>query len=240
MSTIFVDPYRFGVPFSNDFSNSIGGTDEFVNFGDHTEFDVTTDFTFMSWVKLSAFGTPTYASVFGKWNSSAASQAYIFAIHSSGRLVLFTNSGSALLVFSDVGAAISLNTWFHISVSHSGGVASFFIDGVAGGTPAIPACKASNENLNLGRYPLPDYYLTGLMAQPAIFKGVALDVTEILEAKNLLMGDMRTHSQSAFLTFAANFPGGQSDFSTWNDYVSGNGGTMTNQENTDINVDVPV
>lgn len=117
-------------PYSNTYSASFDGTNDYLDLGTGSALDFTSDMSVSFWMKWTT-SSANYDWVFtkGTWNAVQ----YALYLTPSASLTFGTNSGS-LATGGTAGGSISLNTWHHVAVTVQSGVSSgtkIYIDGTA-------------------------------------------------------------------------------------------------------------
>lgn len=145
---------------------------------------------------------------------------------------------------------INDGTWHHVILVSTGSAYKIYIDGLPVAFSMISGSDNGNwfsslptqrDNITIGslrRASAGDLF-GGNVANVGVFS-VGFSDAEALEAYNLKMGDLRTHSQGGNLVGAWYFQNGQADYPMYYDYSgAGNNLTMINQESSDISSDIP-
>lgn len=239
--------------FSNLYSNNYDGVNERILVADNNAFSFTggAKFSLSAWIKT----TDTAGGIIGKHGNSLLTGEYYFYTY-SGQLwcQLFTADVANKTIARYTTVTINDGNWHHVAATYNGGNPAtsikLYIDATQRdttsytnlvytgmvNTSAQVAFGATTQGGGIWDGFNGD--LAGKLAHEAIFND-ELTGAEVTELYNKKMGDLRTLSFSSKLVGAWYFPNGQSDYSTKTDYVNGRNGTMTNQENTDINTDIP-
>lgn len=99
--------------------------------GDQTGLDLTSDFTYESWINVESFGVD---GLFSKW-LPGANKSFIIRM-SATYVQLFTSSSGANSVFKTISFSFSSATWYHIAVTYdaSAGKVELFVDGATKGS----------------------------------------------------------------------------------------------------------
>ena len=117
-----------------------GGTGDFVSVPDNGNFTVGgNDFTVSLWVKGSASGT---VHLIGK--RAAGCGATNWELGTSGGS--FFISGSSTMGFGSLPA----DTWTHVAVTNTGGIATYYVNGQSVGTGAFTPGPATADPLQIG------------------------------------------------------------------------------------------
>lgn len=252
--------------FQNLYSNLFGGTNEYATFGTtsshkflHGGVNPTTfAWTISFWLKFSSLpsGINAARGIFSTGTSSSANVGldiyYSDAGGSETRAIVCTITNGSGSIATAVQYSVFTNSvpddtnWHYYALSYEIAPATnnlhLYRDGalVSASNKLGFAPSSANSAFSprwgcIGNGVLP---FAGYMFYPKIINRHMSDV-EVLEDCNLLDGDVRNTSYAANVVNAHYYPNGQADFSTWTDLIGNNNGTMINQENTDINTEVP-
>lgn len=228
---IYINPYSYS-QFPNLYSNELnagGSTNESVSIADAAILKPATTHSACYWAKTTSAATQVY---FDKFLTLSGTGSGMFG----GKATAYVGSGAAI-VQSQSTTSVNTGAWFFICYTYDGTNLRLYINGVLEDTDAA-GYTPSSTILSFGRRGTA-FPAIGKMAHPSYWN-IALSLTQVNEVMTKKMGDMRTTSMAANLIGAWWFPNGQADFPTLTDYSgNGNNGTMQNQENTDINTDIP-
>lgn len=240
--------YGSTASFNNLYSINYDGTNEYAigNAAADIQFTGASDFTASVWIKpdtVTGRRTILYVGV----NIAGGLNGYW--IYQNGAVIFctmfFSPRQGEIRTTSNV---LSIGVWAHVQFVKTGNNATnwgIYINGslvsktvivntlLAGDTPAYSKVISGR----LPRSPNEDYF-DGRIYHPGI-ANIAVDATQASEWFTKEGGDLRTLSFGSNIKFAAHFPNGQSDYPTWTNYIDGTNLTMTNQESTDIDTDIP-
>lgn len=198
-----------------------------------------TSCTISAWVNFSDLSSGAgLKAIATNWEATTGSYNYIlryyqsqfqFYIHANG------STGNATYGFTP-----TLNTWYHVLGTLTGGVIQVYLNGAAVGTPGtrtgtMPTITTSDK-IGYYRSGSTDYFMDGAVSNVAIWKNTALSQDDIL---NLYNNGVPQSLSSFRITPTAWFPLDQS-YTYFNgsvlvarDVISGNDGTGVNliQEN---------
>lgn len=249
---IYINPYQFG-SFPNLYSDNLDGVNECINYGDSNDFSfgnglgTHTPATFSILIKKTS-GTSGW--LFSKNMSSGTSFEYaLFIFGSQVFSRVYSQGNGTIWRGRRTTTTISDGVWIRVTWTMDGtGTTAghkIYLDATASDTTdsnmgVYVGVSNTTSSLRIGvandslQFPF-----NGRIAHPVMFNK-ALSALEVSELTTKKMGDYRTLSFAANIVFCSRFPNGTSDYPNYEDY-SGNGhtGTMTNQENTDINTDIP-
>jgi len=144
---------------NNNYALQFGGTDDYVDLGNHDRFQLGGAMSISTWLYVSSLGN--YALV-----SQPHTNGYTFQLTSSGELT-FGGVGGTLVTTS--GAGISASEWTHVAVSYDGANASFYVDGRLVSSPALSLWSVSNGSVFVGRAGSTPNYFNGKMDDLLIY-----------------------------------------------------------------------
>ena len=137
MSTeFFNDQWR--IP-SNENQNKVsnysmefdGASTTNVNVGNLSAIQGTSTFSISAWVNLDNTGQQR---IFGSWEASVSKRIVGFGVHTGSRLLLqVSNDGVSFDQLLST-STLTANTWTHVVVTFSNGVANFYINGASAGS----------------------------------------------------------------------------------------------------------
>ena len=113
-----------GASFTNQYSASLDGTDDYVS---TSSFDLTTNKTVSFWIKLNSISAAG-VYLFGKGSS------YYSYITSDGRTMYKYNGSSAPAISISVSNAITTGVWQHIVITGNGSTSVLYKNGASIGT----------------------------------------------------------------------------------------------------------
>ena len=144
---------------NNNYALQFGGTDDYIDLGNHDRFQLGGAMSISTWLYVSSLGN--YALV-----SQPHTNGYTFQLTSSGELT-FGGVGGTLVTTS--GAGISASEWTHVAVSYDGTNASFYVDGRLVSSPALSLWSVSNGSVFVGRAGSTPNYFNGKMDDLLIY-----------------------------------------------------------------------
>lgn len=128
--------------FASGASNNLRMTTSVANVG-------TGDFTVEAYIYITSYPTQyqPICDTLLTGQAGARSNAFLFGLYSSGKLVVF-HAGVNYLVAA---SAIPLTTWTHVAFTRINGIAYTFIDGILNQTTAaMSASNFTNGQINIG------------------------------------------------------------------------------------------
>jgi len=230
------------VGFTNTYSLSFDGTDDYVTVPDHSSLDITGAITISAWVKVNSFDSNSDGIVSKTDNANGHGYGLYVdkgADTSTGTAVFHSKNYNTAKA---VTGALVTNTWYHIAGTFllADELNKIYLDGslvdsTATGTVDI---LPDNEALEFGRvFKDAGNTLNGIIDEVSIF-----DVVKTV-------GDLRDGSKPADLTGMSNLVGwwrmgdgteGASGTTIYDMSANTNNGTMTNMDaGTDYVTDVP-
>jgi len=175
---------------ANDWSISLDGVNDFLDFGDHYTFEINVAFSWSVWLKPT--NTSAIRRLIGKSAQTADENGYRFFHNASGQLQsqLRSNSGGTVHTFTDL--VLTAGAWNHVVFTFDGssnqnGIKAYLNGTVSAVLPASAAMTgsfANTANLVFGYYQrTPGQYFTGNVDELAVFNK-ALTQTEVTEIYN--------------------------------------------------------
>lgn len=243
-----IDTYLGGssTSFQNLWANSMEGTDEFVNVGDHPQLSFAGAMTGIIW--LNRDSTAGNRCLFSKFQGSML-EYYAVLIGTTLRFLCFSspsNFKGRTAPMATVGSYVGL------AFVDDGGTtnASNQIYRITGGTVTQIDTADLAGGLYTGKTNTTASFRIGAIDSPSIWFmngdeyhiqmwNVALTTAQLAEIGANPHKDARSYSFSSGLVYANHYPNGQADFPNTIDYDGGATGTMTNQESTDISNIIP-
>lgn len=239
---------HFRDSFSNLYSNNLGGTNEYATVPDNSAFSFgdgagnDSPFSVSIFMKRTGAGNEILVAKFG---SVFAYEWYLFCVGTTFWFGLWSPTGAPYIIrtapLSDIGS------WVHVCTTYDGSKATtgmkiyknaVQIDNGNVTSGVYNGMSNTNSVLSIGADGAATGCFTGKLAHPIIINK-ELSGAEVTEIYNLKMGDARTLSFAANVISPFYFENGQASFPTWTDYKNGYNATMQNQEDTDIDTDVP-
>lgn len=237
--------------YTNLYSNNYDGTNEYAIGNIHADLQITGAQPFFGslWLKADNVGAARY-SLFSIGRNVGGALNGLFCYINNNRIIFSMIGGGRQLEIRTTGGPItSTGVWFHVVVvkdDNAAANASIYVNGslqaktivtntlLAGDTPVYERLLMARNSPNAVTT---DWYDGRLYHH--IFGNLALNSTQVTELNTLKGGDARTLSFASNVKAAFHFPNGQPDYPIVTDYVGGNNLTMTNQESTDIDTDIP-
>jgi len=142
-------------PYSTNWSNYFDGTGDEVlapnaaaNFG-------SSNFTAECWVMFTT-NTIGYQLVMGNQGAGDQQGGWIIYTESNNRIYFaYSTNGSSWAGFIDTGVTPTVGVWTHLAVVRNGSTFTFYVNGVASGTPSTNSSAIANPSgsFRIGRYP---------------------------------------------------------------------------------------
>jgi hypothetical protein len=126
----------------------LDGTGDYLSVPDHADFEFGSgNFTIEAWVRFAAVtGTQCIAT---KFNTSNRSWAFEFEATGPQLQVRLSSDGSAIAATVAESWSPSINTWYHVAASRTGGNIYLFVDGVKLGTEDANSTNCFNGNASM-------------------------------------------------------------------------------------------
>lgn len=178
-----------------------GATTSYISYPDDTSLDLTGDFTYECWIKVSSYAADQ--TLISKNFQSTGVGGYCLRILATTRIMRVIKSGVAVL--ADATTAIPNDSgWHHVAVTRSGNTYTFYIDGASAGTgTASTTINATNQVLSVGMERLPGFGdfnpLDGSIDEVAVY-GTALSGARI--ATHYSVGSTSTTVVAPFIASA--------------------------------------
>lgn len=172
-----------GYDSANGGSIVFDGTNDYVDLGTSTDFNLPGDFSFDAWIRLDT----TKANVIFNIGDYVGSSGIVF--------YAFNNSNNALSVVTNNAVAFSsgtvpLTTWTHTALVRSGSTNTLYINKTSIGTFTNSAAFSGSGNAYLGvdyyNGNLGNGYFDGKISSARLYKGKALTAAEVTQNYNAL------------------------------------------------------
>ena len=142
-------------PFSNSYSLSLDGANDYLDCGTVSAINNATNFTVSMWVNFQTFvgNSSGYNILFGA-GTGGANRFLLNAVRNSSTLanrfeVYFCDAGGASIV--NTSAGLTTNTWYHMALYKSGADMSFYINNTLMGSRSNAPSTGSGANFAIGR-----------------------------------------------------------------------------------------
>lgn len=130
------------------------GVDDLVSIADAADLDLTSTFTLEAWVNPTSLANPS--PIVSKGETSGGNSGYLLsAKYGANAAGYVANSGTAAEIG---GAALSTNTWSHLTFTSDGTNLRLYIDGVSVSPKSAIVAKASSAKLEIGHSFLGGYF----------------------------------------------------------------------------------
>jgi hypothetical protein len=103
-----------------------------VEIQNSTSLDLTNNLTFEAWIKSEAWVAGSWETIVAKGDrtKSPEQMQYWFSINDTAHMMFWGKDGTGTWKsYTDTSQTVSLNTWHHVAVSYSNGIATFYLDG---------------------------------------------------------------------------------------------------------------
>lgn len=132
-------------PFLNQYSLSFNGSSDYLSVQQNSSINISGDITLSAWVNRTA--TISYSAVFTK-RQVGGSMNYQLTIDNSNGRVGLGHSGGAWVY--NTTTTLSINTWYHVAVTVSGGTAQFYVNGTPEDSFSGISINATTHDLTIG------------------------------------------------------------------------------------------
>jgi hypothetical protein len=200
----------------SDFYTDFDSSNTLVNCGDDTSFDMTTSYTLMGWVNLTAITSATQF-LFGR--DDGTNRNYWIEITNSNGYVSSVNLGTSDT--STVGSACPVGVWTHICSSYDGANVKVYINGKLDVSESVTGTLDNDDvSFTIGARDSADRAFGGGISNVSLYK-TALDAQTISQMAKSRFTPMRDNRFSVV------------DFSSSNDRIEISNFIPTNSSNWD-------
>jgi len=133
--------------------NSLGylnfdGIDDYVNCGNNSNLNFTTNFTIGAWMNANSVQASVDSGILGKITSNDAYSGYMLWFQSNKNVTLYIRGNYINSTFS-----LSSNTWYYVVGTYNGTTASLYINGVLNSSMSLSiSANAAASNFWVGQY----------------------------------------------------------------------------------------
>ena len=131
--------------FSNTYSLSFDGTDDYVSIAQDSALNISGDITLSAWIYRTK--TTSYNAIFTK-RQVGGSMNYQFTINNSNGQIGLGHSGGSWVY--NTTTTLTTGTWYHVAVTVSSGTAQFYVNGVAEDSFTGISISATTHDLHIG------------------------------------------------------------------------------------------
>jgi len=161
-----------GTPFTNQYSVSLDGTDDFIDVGTVSDLNGSiSSVTISAWFNVSAFGDAVISG------GSSGSDRFYMQIYNSTTI----RYGSGLGFDDFIVPTLSTGTWYHVALVHNGTSAALYLNNSqsSSGSQVVESPTANyGSSLKIGSYFSGSNYFQGLLDEVAVFDS-ALSASDI-------------------------------------------------------------
>ncbi|MCI0656825.1 MAG: LamG domain-containing protein, partial [Acidobacteria bacterium] len=119
------------------------GVDDFVSVASAANLDLTTSLSLEAWVNITTNSPVNPLTIVSKWDETNGRRAYLLQLGTNRKVQFLLSSdgtGNPGSLFTAASAAaLTINTWYHVSATYDGTTMQILINGVQDGTLAGPA-----------------------------------------------------------------------------------------------------
>jgi len=167
-------PASGGTPFTNQYSVSFDGSDDYMDIPDSTALE-TTAFTWSAWFYCTAIDR--YNIIVDSATSTQTSNGYILFIRNSNNKIVFGSYSST--DYLDSTTVVSANTWYHVAGTHESGSDKLYVNGSLENSGSAGSFSTTDAaNLRIGSSSIYSLYHQGLIDEVAFFNS-ALSASDI-------------------------------------------------------------
>ncbi len=162
----------------NGYALNFDGADDVVAVPDSSSLDLTSAFTFITWIYPHGLGENNNGRILHKATGYSGSDGYMFYLNDNNSLVTKIMSS----IYTSGNNAFSPNNWTHVAVTWTGTTLQYYINGVPFGASqsANPTLTANTQPLYIGNNDTGVRAYDGIIDELKIFNRV-LSAAEILE-----------------------------------------------------------
>lgn len=234
--TIFVDP-----PFTSAISTNFDGVNDYINFGNNFNYDISTAFSISLWIKPQNLAATR--SIFSKAGPTPSVTGWMLRHDITTGALFYQMRGGNNRSHTST-ATLTAGVWQHLVFTYAGGDningALVYVNASVGDTPASGAIGGTmlvGQDFLIGQRNA-GFYFSGNIDEVTIWTK-ALGPAEVTELYNSgTPSDPTIHSAAANLTSFYKCGDGDT-FPVWSDNVGVIDGTMTNMASDDFESDVP-
>jgi hypothetical protein len=164
------------------------GTDDYVDCGNNSNLNVTTNFTVGTWMNANSIQASVDSGILGKITVNDGYQGYMLWFTSNKNVVLYIRGNYISSTFS-----LNSDTWYYVVGTYNGTTASLYINGILNTSTNISViANPTASNFWVGRYEFTSgsRNFTGKIASAQLYNRT-LSATEILQ--NYYQGNIVTN-----------------------------------------------
>jgi len=145
-------------PFGQNWSNYFNGS-SYLSIPSNSAFAFTGNFTFESWVYVSAYGSTSAFFTIG----SETTGRYYFTLTGSGGQLWSNQYGGANFTWG-TSTSVPLNAWTHVAWVRVGTTVTGYVNGISVGTNTISGTVGNTGGVTIGANPAGGYLWNGYMS----------------------------------------------------------------------------
>lgn len=161
-------------PFTNTYSVSFDGTDDYMDLPDSTDLEVS-EFTWSAWFYCTAINR--YNIIVDTATNTSFFLGYELFVKNDDNKIRFSSYHSDDAI--DSTTTVTANTWFHVAATHESGSDKLYVNGSLEASGSASSFAVSDvANLRIGSSSLYSLYHQGLIDEVSFFNS-ALSASDI-------------------------------------------------------------
>jgi len=129
------------------------GSNDYVNFGNPTNLQITNQVSVSAWVKLNSVPGLSWVKIFGKWNETGNQRSYTLANNaitgSFGFIVDGNGTGAGNICSPYWDTTPTAGVWYHLVGTYNGTICTLYVNGNIGASSAGTVTSIFNGSANV-------------------------------------------------------------------------------------------
>lgn len=183
-SWVDIDSDGTGSAFTNDYSLSFDGSDDYMDLGTSSTLSPTSALTISAWIYINGAGTGSLPTIYSSSKSSAGTAGGIALAYVSNKIRFYLDqSGSSSWVFAESNSTMNTSQWYHLAGTWNGSTVTLYVNGTAQTTTGSATTIGYNTDFpaTIGRYSTS--YFEGLVEEVSLFNS-ALSSSDIASLRD--------------------------------------------------------